>query len=218
MLKKRKRILIADNQLLVREGIKHLLESDNSILLEGEAEGINQLEALFQKKEPDVLIMDYHQPGFYSLEDLEGIRLRYPKVKILVITSNEEKDSILRVLDIGIKNYILKQCDTEEFYQAWESTLKDEKFFCGRVIDAILEKHFPKKEDCKAIKLSKREVEIVQHIAKGLTNQGIANKLFLSTHTIGTHRKNILRKLGLNKASELVVYAMKNGIVDTEPQ
>ncbi|HUP11014.1 MAG TPA: response regulator transcription factor, partial [Niastella sp.] len=93
-------------------------------------------------------------------------------------------------------------------------TCKREKFFCGKVIDAILEKHFPKKQDCNAPNLSQREIEIVELVAQGMTNNSIAKKLFLSIHTVSTHRKNILRKLQVKSASELVIYAIKTGLVE----
>jgi len=86
-------------------------------------------------------------------------------------------------------------------------------FFCGKVIDAIVENKFPKTISCDGVSLSDREVEIVQLIAEGLTNGQIAERLFISIHTVSTHRKNILRKLDLNKSSELIMYAIRRGLV-----
>lgn len=213
MLKKAK-ILIADNQLLVREGIKALLQSDERYLVAGEvSEGKDLMEKLLAVK-PDVVIIDYDIPGFFESRDIQKIYQASPQTGVMVVTSNQNKRDILQVLDFGVNNYILKLCDREEFMGALEATSKKEKFFCGKVIEAILEKHFPKKQNDNAPNLSQREIEIVELVVQGLTNDKIAKKLFLSIHTVSTHRKNILRKLKVKSASELVIYAIKTGLVD----
>lgn len=199
--------------MLIREGIKGLLNQNERFEVAGEANDSQELEEKLQKLKPDVVIIDYDIPGFFDQRDIPKIYQLAPGVGIMIVTTNQKKKDILQVLDFGVNNYILKLCDQEEFMGALEATLQKEKFFCGKVIDAILEKHFPKKQHYDAPNLSQREIEIVELVAQGMTNSEIAQKLFLSIHTVSTHRKNILRKLHVKSASELVLYAIKTGIV-----
>jgi len=210
------RILIADNQVLVREGIKAMLATEGGFEVVAEvSEGASLLSDI-SRSQPDVIIMDFQLPGYFCVEDISLIYANYPHANVLVVSTSQDKTDILKVLEYGVNNYILKLCDREEFISALYATAKKERFFCGKVIDAILDERFPKNDNCEGVSLSTREIEIVQLICKGLTNTEIADSLFLSVHTVSTHRKNILKKLNLNKASELVMYAIKHGLVRTE--
>jgi len=209
------RILIADNQTLVREGIKSLLAGTDDFAIVGEATQSSELLTSIASLQPDVIIMDFHLPGFFSLDDILKVYQNYPAAKMLVVSTSQNKADILKTLEYGVNNYILKLCEKEEFISALYATSRKERFFCGKVIDAIFDKQFPKMDNCEGRSLSPREIEIVQLISQGLTNNDIAEKLFISAHTVGSHRKNILRKLELNKSSELIMYAVKNGLLDT---
>lgn len=209
------KILVADNHLLTREGIKALLQENDQFSIIGEANDGMELHHKLQQLKPDVVIIDYDMPGFFEAPDIQKIYKQHPGTGVLVVTTNQNKKDILQVLEFGVNNYILKICDKEEFTGALDATIRQEKFFCGKVIDAILEKHFPKKQHCDAPTLSQRETEIVQFIAQGYTNSQMAEALFLSIHTVSTHRKNILRKLHIKSTSELVLYAIKTGIVES---
>ena len=112
-----------------------------------------------------------------------------------------------------MNSFLSKQCDEKEILDAVLATAKGEKFYCTNVLNYLLEKSFPKETECKPLPLSAREVEIVQLISTGLIAKEIAGKLNLSTHTIYTHRKNIMKKLGIGSTSELVLYAVNEGIV-----
>lgn len=206
-------ILIADNHLLIREGIKTLIARNSDLTVAGEAADGIELQAKLKELWPDVVIIDYHLPGFFGVEDISNIYRISPKTKVLVVSTNQNKSDIVKVLECGVNNYILKECDKEEFVSAVYATIKGERFFCGKVIDAVLDKHQTKQEHCEPTILSKREVQIVKYISQGMTNGEIANAIFLSVHTVSTHRKNILKKLGLKKSAELVAYALKTGLI-----
>lgn len=208
-------VLLADNHLLIREGLKSMLASDRSFNVVSEASDSHELAVEVRHHKPDLVIIDYSLPGFFSTEDIKVVYGLSSATNILVITTNQNQHDILKVLEYGVSNYILKLCDKEELMGAIYATVKKEKFVCSKVIDAILNKHFPQEDSCEGVSLSQREVEIVELISKGFTNSRIAEKLFLSVHTISTHRKNILKKLGVNKSSELVMYAIKTGIIQS---
>jgi len=208
------RILIADNHTLVREGIKSLIEGQKEFAIVGEVSQSSDLLPFISHLQPDVIIIDFNSPGFFNLDDIRIIYEHYAEAKILVVSTCQNKTDILKALEYGVNNYILKLCEKDEFISALYATAHKERFFCGKVIDAIFDKQFPKIDNCEGRSLSPREIEIVQLISKGLTNNDIAEKLFISTYTVGTHRKNILRKLELNKSSELIMYAVKNGLLE----
>jgi len=210
---KKQRIIIADNQTLVREGIRSLLTGEPDFEIVGEVEKGSDLIASMKTLQPDIIIIDHQLPGYFSIEDIGAIYENDTHANVLVVSSSQTRSDILKALDYGVNNYILKLCGKEEFLSALYATARNEKFFCGKVIDVILDKQFPKPDNCDGRNLSPREVEIVKLITSGLTNQSIAEKLFISAHTVGTHRKNIMRKLELNKSSELVMFAVKNGLV-----
>lgn len=218
------KILIADAHTLTREGVKSLLSKRKDIHIAGEAKDSKELSEKIKKINPDIVIIDFHIPDHFSIDDIAFIKKNYPKTSILVISTNNKKEDVLKVLDFGVNSYLLKECDEDEVINAVYASAKKEKFFCGRVMDAILERvthHCPIGSvchHCQAVTLSEREVEIIKLIAESYTTKEISEKLFLSFHTISTHRKNIFRKLKIRSSSELILYALKKGIITSQEQ
>lgn len=209
------KVLIADNHLLIREGIRALLQERKDICIVGETQESSDLIRSISRLKPTVVIIDFHLPGFFGIEDIQTISKMSPETNVMVVTTNQNKKDIIEVLKYGVNNYILKLCDKEEFIRAVYSTARKEKFFCGKVVDAIFEKHFPRKEHCEPTTLTPREIQIITLISEGMTNNEISKKLFISIHTANTHRKNILKKLKLKNTSELIMYSIKTGIIHT---
>jgi len=220
-------ITLADAQYLIRIGLKHLLAKKEQFEVVSEAEDEEELNDQLRQHAPKVVILDYNQSSSFDKKTIRRIRELAPSSNILIISDDEDKESIYEVLQLGINSYLTKSCDEEEIIDAVKATAKGEKFFCTRVLDYLLEKSFPssalgneeaapprQEVSCQPTPLSPREIEIVQLIAQGLIAKEIASELNLSTHTIYTHRKNIMRKLKLNSASELVLYAVNMGLVD----
>ncbi|WP_445736767.1 response regulator transcription factor [Mariniflexile sp.] len=213
------KILIADAHTLTREGLKSLLSKRKDIQICGEVKHSKELLVKLNKINPDIIIIDFFIPDYFSIEDIAFIRKKYPQINVIVVTTNQNKQDVLKVLDYGVKSYLLKECDEGEIINAVYASAKEEKFFCGRVMDVILENvthHCPSGSvchHCQPISLSEREVEVISLIAESYTTKDIANKLNLSFHTIGTHRKNIFKKLKIRNSSELIIYAIKKGII-----
>jgi len=211
-------IVVADGEVLVRLGLRHLLSDEPAFTIIAEAEDEEELLEQLDKAFPKVLIMDYNQPGQFSLATIDKVKKRAPQINLLIISSDNEKNNIYRVLEQGINSYLTKTCGEEEILDAVKATAKGDKFFCTKIINYLLEKSFSKEEEtCAPSPLSPREIEILQLIAKGLIAKEIAGRLSLSTHTVYTHRKNIMKKLNLNSSSELVLYAANNGMVGKAP-
>ncbi len=210
-------ICIADGQYLIRAGLRAMLSTDVRFEIVGDVKNEKELLHMMAHKAVDVLILDYNQPGYFDLSTIRTIKSRFPETELLVISADENRQTIYQALEHGVKSFLTKECDSSEIIDAVMSTAKGEKFFCSRVMDYIFEKSFPDKEgNCDPMPLTTREIEIVQLVAKGLIAKEIAAHLNLSTHTIYTHRKNIMKKLKIGSTSELVLYAVKNGIVANE--
>ncbi|HXH19377.1 MAG TPA: response regulator transcription factor [Chitinophagales bacterium] len=203
-------IVIADRDFLIKTGLKCLLSKRNDFEITGEANNIAELKDILRLHQPDVLIMDYDQPGAFSIDDLVFITRKYPAIKILVISNNRHKHDIVSTVEFGITSYLLKECGEDEIFDALYATARGQKFFCSQIVENILGR-VP--APCQGLTLTERELEIVKLVAEGYTTAEISRMLSRSIHTINTHRKNILNKLGLNNPSELVLYAVKRRLI-----
>jgi DNA-binding NarL/FixJ family response regulator len=207
-------IFLADNQILIKEGIKAILKRKSDFTICGEAQDSQELYELLPDSKADILVIDYHLKNAFSINDIKHVRKAYPHIGILVITTNTLKKDVMDTMNEGINSYILKTCDEDEIMSAFQATSKKEKFFCGKILDIVLDKK--QEAACEGVKLTTREIEIVKHVAEGLSTKEISDMLYLSLHTVNTHRKNIWRKLEIKTQSELVRFAIKNGIIYSE--
>jgi DNA-binding NarL/FixJ family response regulator len=209
-------IIIADNQSLTRNGIITFLKSNfnNQVAIElaKNKEELAQKMASFQ---PNVLIIDYVLFDFKEVGELGEIKNLSSNTGVLVITDNQVPEEIYKLLDSGINNIILKTCEEQEFMDAFQATINSKKYFCNEILELLLERKSSSKGFQEPGKLTLAEVEITKMIGQGLTTKEIAQQKHLSFHTIITHRKNIFRKLGITNTSELLMYAMRTGIIDS---
>jgi DNA-binding NarL/FixJ family response regulator len=208
-------IIIADNQFLISESLKKLLADEFSI---HESRTVNNkqdlLEALNQK--PDsLLIMDPDQIDLDDFSEIRKILLDYSSCMVLVLTNSLSKNELSALNAAGIKNILLKTADRDEILMAFRSVLSGKKYYCQEVLDMFTEIHQEKGIIKENNSLTGSEIEIVRYIAEGFTTKQIAVHKHISYHTVMTHRKNIFRKLNVNNASELVMYAIRAGIIDT---
>ncbi|MEZ5001795.1 MAG: response regulator transcription factor [Chitinophagales bacterium] len=206
-------VVIADSQYLIRLGLRHLFEGQSRINVVDDATRSDELMEAVLEHSPDVVIFDHDKPSHFKMEDISAVKRISPHTNFLIISSDDKKESIFRVLQEGSLSFLTKECDEEEIISAVIATSKGEKFLCNKVIDVILDKHVAKEEQtCAPTNLTTRELEIVKLTAQGLSAGKVADQLYLSPHTVYTHRKNIMKKLGVNSASELIVYAINNGL------
>jgi DNA-binding NarL/FixJ family response regulator len=211
------KIVLADAQYLVRIGLRSLLSATKDFKIVGEAVNTEELLKLSEEMHPDVVIFDYNSSNNFVQEDMIQVRKVSPSTRFLVISADESKSTIYKAIELGAVSFLTKECDKDEIIGAVYATAKNEKFLCHKVIDIIIEKHMHVDEDnCKAFNLSLRETEIIKLTAKGWTAKTIAGHLFLSTHTVYTHKKNIMKKLKINSSSEMIVYAIQNGLITKE--
>lgn len=215
-------VLLAENHYLIRQGVKRILTDQAGIQLTGEALDMDELREKLLTQQPDVLMIDYTSDIFEE-QALKAALKQSPDTKILAITPTQTKTVLIKGIELQINSFLLKSCEREEIIEAIQATAEDENFFCGKILERVLEED-PGESDsedlldkiyasCEPLKISEREVEIIRLIAHGLTTKEIADQLFLSTHTIVTHRKNIMRKLGISNTAGLVVYAVQEQII-----
>jgi DNA-binding NarL/FixJ family response regulator len=207
------KVILADAQFLICYALRELLGEMEFFTYTGEVKNEEELFTLLEIETADVVVIDYHQPGFFSVETIKRLRNVYPAINILVISSDDQKENIYEVIQSGVLRFLTKKCDAQEIREAFKAILKGEKFFCTRVFNYIFEKSFSPIQDKDPMPLSPRELEIVQLIARGLVAKEISRKLNLSTHTVYTHRKNIMEKLKFRRPSELILYASNKGLI-----
>jgi DNA-binding NarL/FixJ family response regulator len=208
------KVLLADAQFLIRFALKELLKETNTFSVIGEAGNEDELNKIIAETPPDIIVIDYNQPGFFSVESIKNIKEQHPTIELLVISSDDNKENIYDVINSGVLRFLTKKCDAHEINEAFRAIIRGEKFFCASIFNFIFEMSFSQNNySSNPLPLSARELEIVQLIAQGLVAKEIGKKLNLSTHTVYTHRKNIMEKLKLRRSSELVLFAVNKGLL-----
>ena len=210
------KVVIADSQDLTRFGLRYLISGEKQLLLSGEAKSSKEAIKSCREKSPEVLILDYEKTEGFSIDEIGQVKSVSPKTNILVISSDEDRNTIHSILEKGVNSFLTKDCDETEVRNAIYATAKGEKFFCGKILDIIFEKHYTKEDEdlCEPTELTTRELEIVQLITEGNSTKQIAEELCLSHHTIYTHKKNVMKKLGIKSTSELILYAVNTGLAN----
>jgi DNA-binding NarL/FixJ family response regulator len=210
------KILLVDDHLIVRDGIKLVLQSDPSLELVGEAGNGKEAIALCTELKPDLIIMDIDMPVMNGIDAIREIRKTNNDVKIIILTMYEKESFLIDGISSGINGYLYKMASMDELLQAVHSVYSGMEIYSPKITQ-ILSAHLNKKSDGEnngkkeEVFLSSREKEIVTQIASGKSNKQIAEELFLSIFTVKNHRKNIMHKLGFKKVNQLVRYAMENG-------
>ncbi|KAA5536111.1 response regulator transcription factor [Taibaiella lutea] len=211
------KILIADAQTLRREGIKAILLKREDLEIIGVAKNEQELSKQLQFEVPDVVVLSFQEDGNFDLEQIAQIKSNYPHIRLIILSSLLSNEKLMDVLAYEVDAFLLNECDEDEFLNAVKAVKKDEKFYCGHVMGALLHKVIRKdeveEELLNSSTLSEREIEIIQLIADGFTTKDIAQQLYLSFHTVGTHRRNIFRKLNVRNSSELIIHSLRKGII-----
>lgn len=207
------RITIADSHFLSRKGLAVVLNENNDFTLIAEALSTSDLINQSKFYTPDLIIIDYTSSNF-NLEGLQQIVKKYPAAKLLAITQPLPAAKISQALNTGVNSHLLKDCDQDEIVEAIYKTIKGEKFMCGKIVTDILQDATDgATSSCEGLNISEREMEIIKLVAEGFSNKEVADKLFLSTHTVTTHRKNIMNKLGVNNTAGLVLFAVRENLI-----
>lgn len=204
-------IVLADDHAVVRTALRMLLESEPGFEVVAEAGDAPSAVRYVRGHKPSVLILDLNMPGPSSLESIPDIKEASPETQIVVLTMQAETAFARQALQAGVVGYVLKEAADDELVQAVRSAAGGQTY----LQPALGARLAAEPEDRVEDELSEREIEVLRRIALGYTNSEIAEQLYLSIRTVESHRAHIQQKLGLTTRSELVRYALDNGLVET---
>ncbi|MCK5169663.1 MAG: response regulator transcription factor [Bacteroidales bacterium] len=208
------KIILVDDHKLFRDGLKLLLNNSGKVDVVAEASnGIEFLE-IIEICQDAIVFMDIQMPEMNGIEATKQVLEKYPDLRIIALTMFGEDEYYFQMIEAGVKGFLLKNTDIDEVLEAIEIVAKGENCFSQELLYNIVRNlSHAKRTDYNDPNLSEREIEILQLICEGLSNQEIADKLFISKRTVDKHRSNILDKTGANNTASLVMYSIKNGII-----
>jgi DNA-binding NarL/FixJ family response regulator len=214
------RLLIVDDHKIFRDGVRALLNEDPEIDVTAEAnDGAEALE-IAKKQNFDVVLMDIRMPGMNGIEATALLKGNFPDIRILALSMYDEDHHIMEMLQAGARGYVLKNTGKKELITAIKTLAAGDSYFSKEVSTKIFEhlgsgrKDRVRKKGTNLIPLTRRELEILKLIAEELTNQEIADQLFISIRTVDTHRRNLLQKLNVKNTAGLVRHAYQVGLLE----
>ncbi len=208
------RVLLADDHIVVRGGIRALIESEEGIVVIDEVSDGVEAVLKVRSLNPDVILLDLQMPRKTGIEAIEEIKQENPSAKILVLTSYSDDDKVFAAIKAGALGYLLKESSTQELIQAIRDVYHGESSLHPIIARKLIrELNRPSLLPPADEPLTEREVEVLILVARGLPNQDIANFLFISERTVRTHVSNMLSKLHLANRTQAALYALKEGLV-----
>ena len=212
------RLLVADDHEIVRQGLRFLLEAQSGWEVAGEASDGREAVAKAKELKPDVTVLDISMPSMNGLEATRQMLKNDVRAKVLILTMHDSDPLIKEVLDAGARGYVMKSDASRDLVSAVDAVRRNKTFFTAKVSQMILDGYLEKKPaapvaDVNPSRLTPRQREIVKLLAEGKSSKELAAVLGLSVKTVETHRANIMRRVECHSVSELVRYAVRNGLI-----
>jgi DNA-binding NarL/FixJ family response regulator len=217
-MEKIKLILVDDHQL-VRTGIANLLSGEPGFEIIGEASESREMFDLLRQLQPDIAVLDIALPGLSGIEITKKLHSDYPGIRILILSMHTSEEFIFNAINSGARGYLPKNTSRRELIEAIYAIHRGEEYFAESISNVILKSYIKKAksnatdDENKENLLSKRELEVLKLFAEGMTNQEIADKLFISIRTVESHKNHIMARLELKTTVDLVKFAIRNNIV-----
>lgn len=211
------KIIISDDHKLIREGLANLLEESEEIHILAEAENGKEVVEMAKKHKPDIILMDVSMPLLNGVEATREIKKVLPGIKIIALTMHSDNYYIKAMLEAGASGYIFKNSNHNQLIEAISTVYKGKKYLSDEITEILIKGYLKKdREDFleNEEELTERELEIIKLIASGKSTKEIAEELFISIKTIGTHKQKIYKKLKINSTAEITKYAIKRGLSD----
>ncbi len=213
------KLILVDDHHIVRDGFKSLLSDAEDIRILGEAAGQKELIKLLKKEVADIVILDISMPEASGIDITSYLAKAFPAVKVLILSMYTSEDFVRKAIKAGAKGYLPKNTTKKEFLEAIYTVFNGDEYFSKSISELIMKNYVqqiktgeePGKNESV---LSVRETEVLRLFVSGLSNQEIADKLFISIRTVESHKNHIMQKLELKSTVELVKYAIKNNIAD----
>ena len=209
------RILITDDHQLFREGIANLLAASPEIEIVGQAENGQQAIEKAKQLKPDIVIMDLSLPVINGVDATRILHKELPETKVLVLSMHADKNYIKEALEAGAFGYLFKDCTYDQLIEAINTVSQGKKYLSNKITEVLIHDYLNREEETpdNDQSLSERESEILRLIAEGKSTREIADLLFISVKTVGTHKQHLLEKLNLQSIAGLIKYAIRKGIV-----
>lgn len=211
------KIILVDDHSLFRNGLRGLLERNEGCRVVDEASSGEEFLSLLEQTEcaPDIVFMDFSMPGLDGARTTEIALSRHPDLKIITLSMFGEESYYSRMVKAGARGFLLKDSDIGDVFEAIEAVMGGGSYFSPQLLSSLTGRmHVRDHNELADEQLSSREREILIAVCRGLSNQEIADELFISKRTVDKHRANILEKTGCKNTASLVVYAIRNGIVE----
>jgi DNA-binding NarL/FixJ family response regulator len=211
------RVLLADDHKLIRAGLRLVVDQQPDLSVVGEADDGRQAVELAKSLKPNVVVMDIGMPNLNGIEAARQIRAIRPDAAVVMLSMHSDEGYVLRALGAGARAYLLKDSATTDLVQAIHAVVEGKSFFSPAVSKVLLQDYMRKlqrsgAEDSYDL-LSPREREVLQLVAEGKSNKEVSSLLNLSVYTVETHRAKIMQKLNLKGVPELILYAVRKGII-----
>ncbi|MES5266750.1 response regulator transcription factor [Priestia megaterium] len=209
------RILIVDDHLVVREGLKLLIETSDKYVIVGEAENGRIAIDLVEKLKPDVILMDLYMPVMSGLEAITELRRTNPEIPIVILTTYNEDQLMMKGIEAGAKGYLLKDTGVENLFESIDSAIRGEALLQPEITERIqnYKTKLLKEKSKSKVMLTPREMTILQAIARGSTSKEIAYDIGIAERTVKSKLTSIYNKLGVDSRTEAVVVAIQSGII-----
>lgn len=209
--------MLVDDHLIVRDGIKALLTGVEEFEVIGEADSASHFFALLKSRVPDVVLLDINLPDISGIEITKRLKTDYPETGVLILSMYNTEDYIFNAIRAGAKAYLPKTTNRKELEEAVNAVYRGEEYFSHSISNIILRSFIRQAKDVESGKdnhLTVRETEILRLFAGGLSNQEIADQLFISVRTVESHKNHIMQKLELKSTVDLVKFAIRNNIIE----
>jgi len=208
-------VLIVDDHFVVREGLKLIIETSDSFQILGEAANGEEALSFIEKKEPDVILMDLNMPKMSGLETIEALNEKQNHTPIIILTTYNEDELMLKGIELGAKGYLLKDTDRENLFRTLEAAIRGEILLQPNIMEKIVkykrkEVHADKGEENN---LTDKELFVLKAIARGYKNKEIAFDMGIAERTVKAHLTNIYNKLGVNSRSEAVAVSIERKLI-----
>jgi two-component system, NarL family, response regulator NreC len=211
------RIVLADDHAVIRRGLRLVLLEQSDFEVVGEANDGREAVRLAETLQPDVVVLDISMPGLNGIEAARQISAKQPNTALVVLSMHSDEGYVLRALKAGVRGYLLKESPESDFIQAIHCVSQGKAFFSPAVSRTLAEDYVRQSQE-KDVEdsydlLTVREREILQLVAEGRSNKEVAATLNLSVYTVETHRSNVMTKLNLHSIPELILYAVRKGVI-----
>lgn len=211
---KQYKIVIADDHPLAREGIRSVLESDESFLIIGEATDGQEALELCKELQPDLLLLDINMPKLNGLEAVRKIRTVYPQIHVVMLTVSDDVKDLFTAIQYGAQGYLLKNMEPDDWLEYLHALLGDQSEVSRKIANRLFNRFRvgnTSADEPSPVSLTPRESEILSRVASGETNKEIAQRLVIAENTVKNHIKNLLEKLQLDNRVQLAAYAVRHG-------